>query len=151
MFDSISHASIYVTDQDAALDFYVGKLGLEVRADVEMAPMRWLTLGVPGQDDFQVLLETPIEAFIGAESAGQVEGLLSKGALGLGFILNTGDCRQTFTELVDKGVEVIEEPTDRFYGVDCAIRDPFGNHIRITEPKDPEDWEEPSWESSGGG
>ena len=134
MFDSISHASIYVTDQEKALDFYVGKLGLEVRADVDMEVMRWLTLGVPGQDDFQILIETPIESFVGAESVDQIEGLLSKGALGLGFILNTDDCRKTFAELVEKGVEVIEEPTDRFYGIDCGIRDPFGNHIRITEP-----------------
>ncbi|MFN8112046.1 MAG: VOC family protein [Solirubrobacterales bacterium] len=144
MFDSISHASIYVTDQDAALDFYVGKLGLEVRADVEMEPMRWLTLGVPGQDDFQILLETPIEPFIGPEAVAQVEGLLSRGALGLGFILNTDDCRKTFAELVEKGVEVTEEPTERFYGVDCGIRDPFGNAIRITEPVAPEDYHPPS-------
>jgi catechol 2,3-dioxygenase-like lactoylglutathione lyase family enzyme len=150
MFDSISHASIYVTDQEKALDFYVGKLGLEVRADVDMEVMRWLTLGVPGQDDFQILIETPIESFIGPEGVEQVEGLLSKGALGLGFILNTDDCRKTFAELVEKGVEVTDEPTDRFYGVDCGIRDPFGNAIRITEPKDPADWEEPSWESSAG-
>jgi catechol 2,3-dioxygenase-like lactoylglutathione lyase family enzyme len=149
MFDSISHASIYVTDQEKALDFYVGKLGLEVRADVDMEVMRWLTLGVPGQDDFQILIETPIESFVGEESVNQIEGLLSKGALGLGFILNTDDCRKTFAELVEKGVEVTDEPKDRFYGVDCGIRDPFGNAIRITEPKDPADWEEPSWESSG--
>ncbi len=144
MIDSISHASIYVTDQEKALDFYVGKLGLEVRADVDMEVMRWLTLGVPGQDDFQILIETPIESFVGADSVDQIEGLLSKGALGLGFILNTGDCRKTFAELVEKGVEVIEEPTDRFYGIDCGIRDPFGNHIRITQPVAPEDYHPPN-------
>ncbi len=144
MIDSISHASIYVTDQEKALDFYVGKLGLEVRADVDMEVMRWLTLGVPGQDDFQILIETPIESFVGADSVDQIEGLLSKGALGLGFILNTDDCRKTFAELVEKGVEVIEEPTDRFYGIDCGIRDPFGNHIRITQPVAPEDYHPPN-------
>lgn len=144
MFDSISHASIYVTDQEQALDFYVGKLGLEVRADVDMEVMRWLTLGVPGQDDFQILIETPIESFIGSEATGQVEALLGKGALGLGFILNTDDCRKTFAELVEKGVEVVEEPKDRFYGVDCGIRDPFGNHIRITQPVAPEDYHPPN-------
>jgi catechol 2,3-dioxygenase-like lactoylglutathione lyase family enzyme len=30
MIDAITHSSIYVLDQDEALDFYVGKLGLEV-------------------------------------------------------------------------------------------------------------------------
>ena len=144
MLNSINITHIWVFDQNEALEFYVGKLGLEVRADVDMEVMRWLTLGVPGQDDFQILIETPIESFVGADSVDQIEGLLSKGALGLGFILNTDDCRKTFAELVEKGVEVIEEPTDRFYGIDCGIRDPFGNHIRITQPVAPEDYHPPN-------
>ncbi len=49
---------------------------------------------------------------------------------------NRGLPRRRFDDLKSKGVEVIEEPVDRFYGIDCAVRDPFGNHIRITEPKD---------------
>ena len=144
MFNSISHASIYVTDQDEALDFYVGKLGLEVRADVDMEVMRWLTIGAPGQDDFQILLEKPTNSFIDEESRGQIGSLLSKGAMGLGFILYTDDCRRTFDDLVAKGVEAIDEPTERFYGIDCAVRDPFGNHIRITQPAAPEDFNPPS-------
>jgi catechol 2,3-dioxygenase-like lactoylglutathione lyase family enzyme len=144
MFDSISHASIFVTDQDQALDFYVGKLGMEVRADVDLEVMRWLTIGVPGQDDFPVLLETPRNPTSDDEAAAAIESTLSKGMHGLGFILNTPDCRATFAELVEKGVDVIEEPTDRFYGTDCAIRDPFGNHIRITQPVPPEDFRPPS-------
>ena len=144
MFNSISHASIYVTDQDEALEFYVGKLGLEVRADVDMEVMRWLTIGAPGQDDFQILLEKPTNSFIDEESRGQIGSLLSKGAMGLGFILYTDDCRKTFDDLLAKGVEAIDEPTERFYGVDCAVRDPFGNHIRITQPVAPEDFNPPS-------
>jgi catechol 2,3-dioxygenase-like lactoylglutathione lyase family enzyme len=144
MFNSITHASIYVTDHDKALDFYVDKLGLEVRADADMEVMRWLTVGVPGQDEFEILLERPQGPFLDDESAAQIEALLGKGALGLGFILRTDDCRKTFADLVAKGVDVIEEPTDRFYGTDCAIRDPFGNQIRITEPTGREDSTPPS-------
>ncbi len=44
-------SSLYVLDQDEALDFYVGKLGLEVNADVDMGFMRWLTVSVPGDRD----------------------------------------------------------------------------------------------------
>ena len=39
-------------------------------------------------------------------------------------------------ELVTKGAEFTEEPTERFYGTDCGLRDPFGNHIRIGQPKE---------------
>ena len=115
-----------------------------VRADVDMEVMRWLTIGAPGQDDFQILLEKPTNSFIDEESRGQIGSLLSKGAMGLGFILYTDDCRRTFDDLVAKGVEAIDEPTGRFYGIDCAVRDPFGNHIRITEPAAPEDFNPPS-------
>jgi len=33
-----------------------------------------------------------------------------------------------------KGVEITEEPTKRDYGIDCGLRDPFGNHIRFMQP-----------------
>ncbi len=49
MFNAITHSSIFVLDQDEALDFYVGKLGLEVADDVDMGFMRWLTVSVPGR------------------------------------------------------------------------------------------------------
>jgi hypothetical protein len=36
--------------------------------------------------------------------------------------------------LLAKGAEFTQEPVERFYGIDCALRDPFGNSIRITQP-----------------
>jgi catechol 2,3-dioxygenase-like lactoylglutathione lyase family enzyme len=133
MFNAITHSAVWVLDQDQALDFYVGKLGLEVRADADLEFMRWLTVGVPGQPDRELLLEVP-GTFIDEDSAEMIRTLLSKGALGLGFILTTDDIRGVFDKLRDSGVEIIEEPTERFYGTDGAVRDPFGNHIRITQP-----------------
>ena len=53
-----------------------------------------------------------------------------------GLIFETDDCRRTYEELKAAGVEVTQEPTERFYGTDCALRDPFGNPIRITQPPD---------------
>lgn len=49
-------------------------------------------------------------------------------------ILTTDDCRKTSTELKARGVEFTQEPVEQFYGIDCALRDPFGNHIRVTQP-----------------
>lgn len=135
MFNAISHSAIYVLDQDEALNFYVGKLGLEVGADVDLGFMRWLTVTVPGQPDRQILLERPAPPSVSEETAAQVRDLLTKGALGLGFIPTTDDCRKTYEELRAKGVEFTEEPTEQPYGIDCALRDPFGNHIRITQPR----------------
>ena len=131
MYNHISHHSIYVLDQDDALDFYVGKLGLEISADVDLGFMRWLTVNVPGDPDRNILLETPGPPAMDESTAEQVRGLLTKGAMGLALILNVDDCRATYDELVAKGVEFTQEPTEQSYGVDCGLRDPFGNHIRI--------------------
>lgn len=135
MFTSITHSGIYVLDQDEALDFYVGKLGLEVRSDVDLGFMRWLTVGVPGDEGREILLERPGPPSVSEEVGAQVRDLLTKGALGLAFILTTDDCHRTYRELVAKGVEMTQEPSDQPYGIDCGLRDPFGNHIRITQPK----------------
>lgn len=134
MFTGISHHSVYVLDQDQALDFYCGKLGFEVSADVDLGFMRWLTVALPAQPDRQIMLEVPGAPFVDQETAAQLRDLLTKGALGAAAILTTDDCRATYEDLRAKGVEFTEEPTERPYGIDCALRDPFGNPVRITQP-----------------
>jgi uncharacterized glyoxalase superfamily protein PhnB len=134
MFDAISLHGIFVLDQDEALDFYVGKLGFEVAEDVDLGFMRWLTIRLPSDPDRQILLEKPGPPAMSDETAAEVRNLLTKGASGLAMILNTGDCRKTYDELVAKGVETTQEPIEQPYGVDCGIRDPFGNNIRVTQP-----------------
>jgi catechol 2,3-dioxygenase-like lactoylglutathione lyase family enzyme len=133
MFNAITHSAVFVLDQDEALDFYVGKLGLEVRADVDLGFMRWLTVGVPG-DDRQILLEKPGPPAMDEATAERVRELVTKGATGLGFILTTDDCRRAYDELEAKGVEMTSEPVEHFYGIDCGFRDPFGNNMRLTQP-----------------
>jgi catechol 2,3-dioxygenase-like lactoylglutathione lyase family enzyme len=134
MFNAITHSSVFVTEQDAALDFYVGKLGLEVADDVDLGFMRWLTVRVPGQDDRRILLEKPGPPSMDEQTGAEVRELIAKGASGLGFILTTADCRRTYEELKAKGVEFTQEPVEHFYGIDVGLRDPFGNHIRVTQP-----------------
>jgi catechol 2,3-dioxygenase-like lactoylglutathione lyase family enzyme len=134
MFKELTHSRVFVNDQDAARDFYVNKLGLEVSADVDLEVMRWLTVRVPGSNH-NILLEQSDASFRDEDSAEKIKELMSKGDACM-FILETDDCRGTFEELKSEQVEIIEEPTERFYGIDGAVRDPFGNHIRITEPKE---------------
>ena len=136
MFTAITHSQIYVLDQDEALAFYVGKLGLEVNADVDLGFMRWLTINVPGHPDREILLEKPGPPSMSEETAAQVREMVTKGASGGHLFFSTDDCRKTYETLVGKGVEFTEEPTERDYGTDCGLRDPFGNHIRFSQPKD---------------
>lgn len=134
MFNAITHSAMYVLDQDEALDFYVGKLGLEVGADVDLGMMRWLTVSVPGHPERQILLEKPGPPAMSEETAQQVRELVAKGATSGWLILTTDDCRKTYETLKSQGVEFTEEPTERPYGIDCGLRDPFGNRIRFTQP-----------------
>jgi catechol 2,3-dioxygenase-like lactoylglutathione lyase family enzyme len=131
VYSSINVSQIFVLDQDEALDFYVGKLGLEVHTDSDLGFMRWLTVCVPGDRSRQILLERPGPPAHDEATAAQVGDLLTKGAGGGWFGLTTDDARGAYESLKARGVEITDEPTDKGYGVDFGIRDPFGNRIRI--------------------
>src|SRR2546429_8643610 len=81
MFNALLISSIYVLDQNKALDFYVGKLGLEVNTDQDLGFMRWLTVNVPG-DTRQILLERPGAPGLDEKTAEQARELVTKGATG---------------------------------------------------------------------
>jgi catechol 2,3-dioxygenase-like lactoylglutathione lyase family enzyme len=82
MLNAITLSQIYVLDQDEALDFYVGKLGLEVKIDADLGFMRWLTVIAPGQPDREILLEVPGPPAMDEATAEQVRELVTKGATG---------------------------------------------------------------------
>lgn len=134
MLKSIQISSIYVPDQDKALDFYVSKVGMEVHTDLDLGFMRWLTVSVPGDPSREVLLEKIGGPYMDDKTADQVREVLSKGASGGHLFLTVDDARKTYDELVAKGVEVTQEPTEQPYGIDFGIRDPFGNSVRFSQP-----------------
>ena len=132
----ISTAQLWVNDQEEALAFYTEKVGMEVRMDVtlpELGNFRWLTVGPPSQPDVAiVLMPIPGPPMMDAETASQVRDLMSKGYAGAIF-LTTDDCRAAFTELSGRGVEFVEQPEERPYGIDASFRDPSGNNLRLVE------------------
>jgi uncharacterized glyoxalase superfamily protein PhnB len=133
MLDSINISHVFVFDQQEALDFYVGKLGLEVSNDLDLGVMRWLTVRVPGDPSRDILLELPGPPAIDNKAAEQVRELVSKGASGFTVGFTTSDARKTYETLKAKGVEIVDELTERDYGTDFGLRDPFGNQLRIVQ------------------
>jgi predicted enzyme related to lactoylglutathione lyase len=131
MLSAITQSQIYVFDQDEALDFYVGKLGLEINTDVDLGFMRWLTVNVPGHPDHQILLEVPGPPALDPGTAEQVRELVAKGAMGGWLIMTTDDAQQTYETLKQRGVEITDGPNQQPYGIDFGLRDPFGNKIRV--------------------
>jgi len=135
MIQRISHTGIYVLDQDAARDFYVNKLGFEVRDDATMDNgFRWLTVGPKTQPDLNLILMKVDGPNIKPEVAKTLRDLLERGILS-GGVLHTSDCRKTYEELRTKGVEFIQPPTERFYGVEALMKDNSGNWFSMTETK----------------
>lgn len=134
MITNVSLATIWVTDQDEAKDFYVDKLGFQVATDVTMGDgYRWLTVSHPDHPELQLTLMRPGPP-LDEEAAAVVSRLLDKGtmhAVGLA----TDDCRKTHEELVAKGVEFVQEPADRPYGVEAILRDNSGNWLVLVEAK----------------
>jgi catechol 2,3-dioxygenase-like lactoylglutathione lyase family enzyme len=124
--------ALRVLDQERALAFYTQTLGFNVTEDMDFPGMRWLTVTPPDQPDLEVLLERVGPPVVDAETAEQIDTLIAKGIGGTLF-LEVDDCRATFDDLVAKGVDVIQEPMERFYGIDAAFRDDSGNHIRLTQ------------------
>jgi catechol 2,3-dioxygenase-like lactoylglutathione lyase family enzyme len=136
MPNRISHTFIHVLDQDEALDFYVGKLGMVIHTDADLGATRFLTVNLPDQPDVELVLMVPGPPAYDDSTAAQIRELMAKGAAGGGVIFQTDDCRGTYERLRAAGVEFTQEPTERFYGTDCALRDPSGNPIRFTQPPD---------------
>jgi predicted enzyme related to lactoylglutathione lyase len=132
----IANAQLWVNDQEEALAFYTKNLGWEVRADVtmpEMGDFRWLAVGPVGQEDVSVvLMAIPGPPVFEPETSQQVRELTAKGAAGTVF-LTTDDCRASYEELKGRGVEFVDTPEERPYGIDASFRDPSGNHIRLTQ------------------
>jgi uncharacterized glyoxalase superfamily protein PhnB len=132
----ISTAQLWVDDQEEALEFYTTKLGMEVRSDVtlpEMGNFRWLTVGPANQPDIAiVLMAIPAEPVMDSQTQQQVRDLMSKGFAGTVF-LTTEDVRADYEELRARGVTFTEPPEERPYGIDTGLRDPSGNHLRLTQ------------------
>jgi catechol 2,3-dioxygenase-like lactoylglutathione lyase family enzyme len=132
LITSLSHAPIWVLDQDEALAFYTEKLGFEVNTDATMDDFRWLTVNPPGRPELELVLLVPGPPMMDEESAAQVKALVAKGALGAG-AFETDDCRATYAALSARGVTFLSEPTERFYGIEATFRDNSGNWFSMTQ------------------
>ena len=132
----IATTQLWVHDQDEALAFWTKKVGMEVRSDVtvpELGNFRWLTVGPAGQPDVSiVLMAIPGAPMIDDETQNQIRELMSKGFAGTVF-LQTDDCKASYDELSERGVEFTEQPFDTPYGIDSGFRDPSGNSVRLTQ------------------
>lgn len=133
MIQTLSHMTVYVLDQEAARQFYVEKLGFEVRADLTLGAFRWLTVGPKAQPNLQmVLMPLAASPAMDGAAAEALKKVIQSGAMGVG-ILETDDCQGTYEQLKAKGVEFRSSPTQRPYGIEAVLLDNSGNWFSLVQ------------------
>jgi catechol 2,3-dioxygenase-like lactoylglutathione lyase family enzyme len=130
---NISLISVFVEDIDEAKAFYTEKLGFVVKNDVSLPDFRWCTVYHADHPELELQLAVPGPP-LDDEAAAAIKRMMAKGTLH-GFGIATDDCRKTFAELTAKGVEYIQEPSDRPYGVEAVLRDNSGNWLVLVEQR----------------
>ena len=134
MIRKLTHASIYVIDQNSAEDFYVNKLGFELKMKIPVGENSfWLTVAPRDQEHIELTL-MPINNtdMFDAETANVLSDLVRKGSFGFG-VFETKDIYATYEELKSKGVEFTKEPKEEFYGIEAMFKDDSGNWFSLTQ------------------
>jgi catechol 2,3-dioxygenase-like lactoylglutathione lyase family enzyme len=135
MITKFSHVTLYVLNQDSALDFYTNKLGFKVVTDVPMGPdSRWLTVSPPEQPDIEIVLfPITVGKMFPKEVANNIIEMIKKGTFGCG-VFECNDIYATYEELKAKGVEFMKAPKEEFYGTEALFKDDSGNWFSL-QPK----------------
>ena len=128
MFTAVHTTTVFVSDQDRALDFYVNRLGFEKRQDQPMGPeSRWIEVAPPGAAT-TLLLYKPTPEMPGADS---YEVATSRIGMNTGVLLTTDDINVTYKELSAKGVSFPTPPEQQPWGWWAVLSDPDGNTFGI--------------------
>ncbi|MBC9717957.1 VOC family protein [Streptomyces sp. TRM66268-LWL] len=143
MIKGLAISTVWTLDQERTRKFFTEKLGFEVRTDLEMGDMRWVTVGAKDQPDVELALMRPDGPGADAETAKALVQLVAKGAIGAG-AFTTDDCRRDYAEFKAKGVEFLQEPQERPYGIEATFRDDNGNWYSLTERNEELDFSK-SW------
>ncbi len=123
MITKVTHASIWVKNQDEALKFYQDKLGFKVVSDdTSMPNYRWLTVAPPQQNGFEIVLNL-------ATTPEQLAGVGRQGI----FVLNSTDINADYATLKSKGVKLQTEVNVNPWGSDFVFEDLYGNDFDLVQ------------------
>lgn len=125
MITKVTHASIWVTDQDEALKFYRDQLGFKVVSDnaTSMPGYRWLTVAPANQSDFELVLNL-------ATTPEQLAGVGRQGI----FVLNSNNVQADYAALKAKGVKIQGDMNVNPWGSDFIFEDLYGNDFDVVQP-----------------
>ena len=122
----IAAVALVVPDYDAAIDFYVGKLGFRLAEDVDQGHKRWVTVEPPGGGARLLLAR--------AEGAEQKAAIGNQAGGRVFLFLQTDDFARDHSAMLAAGVTFEEDPRHEPYGSVAVWRDPFGNRWDLLGP-----------------
>jgi catechol 2,3-dioxygenase-like lactoylglutathione lyase family enzyme len=133
MITQMTHVTVYVLDQDSALDFYTNKLGFKTIKDVPMGDGdRWITVSPPEQPGFEIMLSPVTRGIFSQETVEALRSLVIKGTFGVG-LFTCHDIFATYEEMKAKGVEFTKQPKKEFYGTEAMFKDDSGNWFSLAQ------------------
>jgi len=122
MIGRIGTTGVYVSHQDEAVDFYVGKLGFEKRDDQPMGDgARWIEVAPPGA-------ETRLTLALASD-----EGSRRRVGTFAGIVFETDDIAVTHRELTARGVAFTQPPTPQPWGTMAQFTDQDGNGFVLVQ------------------
>lgn len=136
MIQRQSHSTVYVVDQQEALEFYRDRLSFEVHTDMTMeGGFRWLTVSPKGQPDLEIILaQIAPGPMFDDTTAEQMKTMVESGTFGIG-VFETDDIHGDYERLSKQGVEFSSPPKEQFYGTEALVRDNSGNWFSLTQRK----------------
>lgn len=120
--------SIFVQDQDKALEFYTEKLGFLKKQDVPAGEYRWITVVSPDAPNGVELLLEPNEHPAAREFQQKIfaDGIPAT-------MFGVADIHEEYRRLLEKGVEFTMAPTEMGPVTIAVFDDTCGNLIQIAQ------------------
>jgi catechol 2,3-dioxygenase-like lactoylglutathione lyase family enzyme len=127
MSQRLTLTALLVQDYDAAIGFYVGKLGFELVSDVPQGDgKRWVVVRPPGAEAGLLLARAvdPRQADrVGDQTGGRVF-----------LFLETQDFAGDHARMTAAGVRFLEAPRREPYGIVAVFEDLYGTRWDLIEP-----------------
>jgi catechol 2,3-dioxygenase-like lactoylglutathione lyase family enzyme len=132
MIQGLGITTVWTFDQQRTKAFFTEKLDFEVRSEVAMGEMTWVTVGAKEQQGVDLALMSLDGPGLDPESAEALKKLVGKGVMGAA-AFRTDDCRGDYETFRARGVEFVQEPQERPYGIEAIFRDDNGNWYSLTQ------------------
>lgn len=127
MRQHLSLTALVVRDYNEAIEFFVGRLGFELREDTRLdEEKRWVVVAPPCSTESAILLAR-------AANPGQAQAIGNQSGGRVFLFLATDDFDRDYEAFRERGVKFLREPRREPYGTVAVFEDLYGNRWDLIE------------------